>query len=96
VTQKASDSDDPRAETLHIVNGHSLKKEVEKIVLSYFMETSIESSSLHMKVRLQHVPHEIVVVDDGSADATWTMLESLKARVPTLRPVQNPAPRGYS
>jgi dolichol-phosphate mannosyltransferase len=60
------------------------------------METSIESRSLHMKIRLRHVPHEIVVVDDGSADATWTMLESLKTRVPNLRPVQNPAPRGYS
>src|SRR4029077_20672601 len=50
---------------------------------------------LHVELRLQNVPHEIVVVDDGSADATWTMLESLKARVPNLRPVQNSAPHGF-
>jgi len=48
-----------------------------------------------VKLRLQNVLHEIVVVDDGSADATWTMLESLKARIPNLRPMQNPAPHGF-
>jgi len=53
------------------------------------------SNACRVKLRLQNVPHEIVVVDDGSADATWTMLESLKARIPSLRPMQNPAPHGF-
>jgi dolichol-phosphate mannosyltransferase len=41
------------------------------------------------------VPHEIVVVDDGSQDATWSVLESLRAEIPTLVPVKNPGPYGF-
>ena len=50
---------------------------------------------LYVELRLQEVPHEIVVVDDGSCDATWSILQSLRQRVPTLRPVQNPSPHGF-
>ncbi len=49
---------------------------------------------LHVELRLQNVPHEIVVVDDGSRDATWPILESLKHRIPALTPLQNPGPHG--
>ena len=41
------------------------------------------------------VPHEIVVVDDGSRDRTWTVLQELKQHIPTLAPVQNPGPHGF-
>ncbi len=32
------------------------------------------------------MPHEIVVVDDGSRDKTWAVLQELKLKIPTVRP----------
>src|SRR3982074_48110 len=45
---------------------------------------------LHIELRLNSVPHEIVVVDDGSADRTWEILQDLRTRIATLSPTQNP------
>jgi dolichol-phosphate mannosyltransferase len=50
---------------------------------------------LYVELRLHNVPHEIVVVDDGSTDSTWEQLLSLRQRVPTLRPVQNRDTHGF-
>jgi len=41
------------------------------------------------------IPHEIVVVDDGSRDSTWAVLAGLRGEIPTLAPVQNPGPHGF-
>ncbi|MFT3781134.1 MAG: glycosyltransferase family 2 protein [Nibricoccus sp.] len=41
------------------------------------------------------IPHELVVVDDGSSDKTWEVLQNLKVEIPTLSPVQNPGPFGF-
>ncbi len=43
----------------------------------------------------ENVPHEIIVVDDGSSDRTWSVLEELKASIPTLAPIRNPGPHGF-
>lgn len=50
---------------------------------------------LHREFSSSQVPHEIVVVDDGSKDQTWAVLQQLSAKIPTLRPVQNPGEHGF-
>jgi dolichol-phosphate mannosyltransferase len=50
---------------------------------------------LHLELRLKGVPHEIVVVDDGSRDRTWAILSELGLRIAELAPTQNPGPHGF-
>lgn len=50
---------------------------------------------LHLELRLHNVPHEIVVVDDGSTDRTWELLGDLAKRLPELSPVKNEGLHGF-
>jgi dolichol-phosphate mannosyltransferase len=50
---------------------------------------------LHLELTLHNIPHEIVVVDDGSSDRTWELLTGLRERIPVLVPVQNNGAHGF-
>jgi dolichol-phosphate mannosyltransferase len=52
-------------------------------------------TALHAELVRESVPHEIVVVDDGSRDKTWAVLQELKQKIPTLALVQNKGPHGF-
>src|SRR5690242_21816139 len=50
---------------------------------------------LHVELRLQNIPHEIVVVDDGSSDDTWAVVSGFKSRIEQIVPVKNDGPHGF-
>ena len=54
-------------------------------------EESLPSTlaDIYQTLAAESVPHEIVVVDDGSRDRTWAVLHELKRTIPTLAPTQN-------
>jgi dolichol-phosphate mannosyltransferase len=60
-------------------------------------EACIGSTVEHLYHELcsHKVPHEIVVVDDGSADRTWEVIQATRSRIPVLRAVQSMPPHGF-
>lgn len=52
-------------------------------------------TDIHETFVKEGIPHEIVVVDDGSRDRTWAVLQDLRKKVPTLAPLQNSGPHGF-
>lgn len=51
---------------------------------------------LYRELSRHQIPHEIIVVNDGSSDKTEKVLEENKDFVPTLRILRNPGPYGFA
>jgi dolichol-phosphate mannosyltransferase len=60
-------------------------------------EGCIESTVRHLNLELSlhEIPHEIVVVDDGSNDSTWDILSKLAEALQELKPVKNMGLNGF-
>lgn len=50
---------------------------------------------LHLELRLHDVPHEIVVVDDGSRDKTWQIVSDLSETLVELKPIRVVGEHGF-
>ncbi len=50
---------------------------------------------LNLELRLHHIPHEIIVVDDGSSDDTWSILQESQSAIAELRPLRNEGQHGF-
>ena len=50
---------------------------------------------LHQALTAESIPHEIIVVDDGSSDGSWEILKGLAKEVSELHPVRNNGAHGF-
>jgi dolichol-phosphate mannosyltransferase len=50
---------------------------------------------VHAELTRHAITHQIVVVDDGSRDGTWAVLQARAQTIPVLRAVRNEGPHGF-
>ena len=87
----------PPAEGVAAVAGAQPLRLLSIVIPARNEEGCISATVQHLSVEMavHQIPHEIVVVDDGSTDTTWQKLEELRARIPALRPIQNRGSHGF-
>ncbi len=90
-TENAFSGDSPRPAD------HAAPSLLSVIIPAKNEEGCIASTVEHLfvELRLNQIPHEIVVVDDGSTDGTWRALLEAQQRIPTLCPIKNQGAAGF-
>jgi dolichol-phosphate mannosyltransferase len=83
-----SDAPQPDAEPLRLLTVVIPARDEEGCIRS-----TVEH--LDLELRLHHVPHEIIVVDDGSTDGTAQILAETAQAIPALRPLTNTGMHGF-
>jgi dolichol-phosphate mannosyltransferase len=91
------------AEAMRKTNRQQIERPIEPLQLLSIViparneEACIASTVQHLELelRLHEIAHEIVVVDDGSTDATWSVLQRLEQQIPGLTPIQNEGASGF-
>lgn len=51
--------------------------------------------AISQEFRARKIPHEIVIVDDGSSDGTFDVVTALAVDIPEVRPVRNEGDHGF-
>ncbi|HEX6628620.1 MAG TPA: glycosyltransferase family 2 protein [Gemmatimonadaceae bacterium] len=96
----------PRAEAVEaqrFTSGQSLQPVANRPDVSVLVPAKDEAENLPLfleqaQAAFQKAPHhyEVVVIDDGSIDDSWTILQQLSAKYPFLRAVRHTSRRGIA
>lgn len=67
------------------------------VIPAHNEETSINETVLafYEQLKLDKIPHEILVVNDNSSDDTENILKHLSRKIPEVHYVNNPPPNGF-
>lgn len=67
-----------------VIPAHNEEESITETVLAF-----------HEELLVEHIPHEILVINDNSKDKTEEVLQELSKQVPELRYINNEPPNGF-